>query len=471
MCGKTISLKPITRIEGHAKVSILVDDENNVKDAHFHVLEFRGFERFLCGRPVEEAPIIVPRICGLCSVSHHLASVKAVDSIFGLEVGEWAEKLRLILHLAGFMHSHLLHFFILYAPDLLLRDVPFSKRGFTELIKRYPKLVKQVLRIRGFSQRVIEVLGGSSVHPTAAVPGGFAKPIDRDDRLKLVDLAEETAKIYLEILDSIENLLHSYLDEVYNYPTNFLALHSESDLALYDADYIRCLSKEGDVIDEFKPDEYLRHINERVVPWSYAKAPFILKLGYPEGIYRVGPLARFNIASKIDSEWADSLSKSFNLYGRRPLSASRYYNVVRLVELAYCIEKLLDLLNDSSIERSERLEEKIHVRFNEGVGVVEAPRGTLIHHYSVNDDGLITGANMVVATVQNTPIIDEEIKLVASKFIERGVMGEDLLFSVSNLIRDYDPCLSCSVHSGNLPLQVEVVSLDGRIIARLPEEL
>lgn len=471
MCGKTISIKPITRIEGHAKVSILVDDENRVKDAYFHVLEFRGFERFLCGRPVEEAPIIVPRICGLCSVSHHLASVKAVDSIFGLEVDEWAEKLRLILHLAGFMHSHLLHFFILYAPDLLLNDVPSYKRGFTLLVKRYPKLIKQALRMRSFSQRVIEVLGGSSVHPTAAVPGGFAKPIDGEDRLKLIDLAEEAREIYLEILGLIGDFVQSYLRDVFDFPTNFMALYSGVDLALYDADSIRCLSSSGDVIDEFKPDDYFSHINEFVVSWSYAKVPFILKLGYPNGIYRVGPLARFNIAGGIDSDWANSISRMFKLDKKRPLCASKYYNVVRLVELAYCIDKILELLNDSSIEYSKPLRGGIRVRFNEGVGVVEAPRGTLIHHYKVDDDGLITDANMIVATVQNTPIIGEEIKLVASKYVERGVFGDDLLFSVSNLIRDYDPCLSCSVHGGNLPLEIEVVSMDGQVIARLPEEL
>lgn len=471
LCGRIVSIKPVTRIEGHAKVSIIVDDDNRVREAYFHVLEFRGFERFLRGRPVEEAPIIIPRICGLCSVSHHLASVKAVDSIFGLEVDECADKLRLTIHLAGFMHSHLLHFFILYAPDLLLVDVPAYKRGFPMLVKRYPRLVRQVLRVRDFSRRVIEVLGGSPVHPTAVVPGGFAKPIDGEDRMKLLELAKDASKVYMDVLGLIKDFLHSYLRNAVNFQTNFLALYSESDLALYDSNTIRCISWNGDVVDEFMPNEYFNHISEYVFPWSYAKAPFISKLGYPEGIYRVGPLARFNIAGRIDSDWANSLMKEFSLDGGQPLNSSKYYNVIRLIELAYCFDKLLDLLGNSSIERCSAVRGGLHVKSNSGVGVVEAPRGTLIHHYLVDDEGLITDANLIVATVQNIPVICEEIKLAASKLIESRGLGEDLLFTVSNLIRDYDPCLSCSVHECNLPLQIEVLSMDGKIIARIPEEL
>ena len=468
--SRSISFYPITRIEGHAKVTIMLGDDGEVKDAYFHVMEFRGFEAFIRGRPVEEAPIIVTRICGLCSISHHLASVKAVDDVLGLDVPVWAEKLRLALHLAGIIHSHALHFFLLYSPDLLLSDLPVQRRGLPELAKRHPQFIRNALAIRRFAQRVLEVLGGSSVHPTAAAPGGFAKPIDGEERLKLLDAGNEAMKIFSETLSQVEEVAVESASGGVDKPSNFLSLHSEDDLALYDAPKIKAISSSGSLIDEFTPREYLEHIGEYVVPWSYAKAPFLKKLGYPDGTYRVGPLARINIAEKLSSDWAEDLRVKFNLKSSRPIASTRYYNLARLVELAYCFDKLISILSDSSLERAEAPERRVRVESNYGVGVVEAPRGTLIHHYFVDDRGIITGANMIVATVQNTPIIGRDVKVVASKVLKEG-SEEKLLEEVSTLIRDYDPCLSCSVHCLNIPVVIEVLDSSGEVVARLPKEL
>ena len=468
--GRSISFYPITRIEGHAKVTIVLGDDGEVESAYFHVMEFRGFEAFLRNRPVEEAPIIVTRICGLCSTSHHLASVKAVDSILGLEVSPWAEKLRLALHLAGIVHSHALHFFLLYAPDLLLSDLPVWRRGLPELAKRYPRLIRNALAIRRFAQRVLEALGGSSVHPTAAVPGGFAKPIEGDERLKLLEACNEAMKIFSETLSLVEEAAVKSAVGGVSEPSNFLSLYSDEDFALYDAPKIRAISERGDLVDEFRPEEYLEHINERVVSWSYAKAPFLKKLGYPDGIYRVGPLARLNIAGKLNSDWAEDLREKFNLSSSRPVNSTRHYNLARLVELAYCFERLNSLLSDSSLERAEGPARRVRVEFHEGVGVVEAPRGTLIHHYFADDEGIITRANMIVATVQNIPVIGRDVKVVASKIL-KGSSEERLLAEVSTLIRDYDPCLSCSVHCMNVPVVIEVLNSSGEVVARLPKEL
>jgi len=468
--SKKITIYPVTRIEGHAKVTVIIDG-GEVQDARFQVLEFRAFEHFLKGRPVEEAPIIVTRICGLCSVSHHLASVKAVDKIFDLEIPPQAEKLRIILHLAGLIHSHVLHFFLLYLPDLALTSLPPNKRGFTELVKHYPDLIKLVINIRGFARRILETLGGSSIHPSAAIPGGFAKPLSSEDRIKLLDKCKEATKLFSKVLSLIDNFIDKSLSQDVGIKSNFVSMYHQNDLALYDSPKIRAISSNGDLIDEFSASEYLDHINEYVVPWSYAKAPFLIKLGYPNGLYRVGPLARLNIVNKIDSDWAEELREKYGLKSSKPRNSTRYYNVARLVELAYCFDKICRLLEDKELEKTLRREKKIKVEHNDGVGVVEAPRGTLIHHYFVNDEGLVVKANMIVATVQNTPIISEDIKSIVTKFIKANSLDEGKLISeISTLIRDYDPCLSCSVHSLSIPLVIEFISTDGSLIARIPNE-
>ncbi len=470
-----ITICPVTRIEGHAKVTILIE-ENEVKNALFQVLEFRAFEHFIKNRPIEELPILVTRICGLCSTAHHLASIKAVDHIFGLEIPDEARNLRLMLHLAGIIHSHLLHFFILYLPDLMLSDVPLQKRGFTELLRRYPSLIKQALKVRIFAHKVLEALAGSSIHPTGAVPGSFSKPLEHEVRMELLSLCNEAQRTYSQILNSIRPHIERFLSQSeLNIPSNYLALYDETDLALYDSPTIKAISSNGNVIDSFDPCNYLEHINELVVEWSYAKAPFLTKLGYPDGFYRVGPLARINIAEKIDSDWAESLKVEYGFRSGIVINSTRHYNLARLIEIAYCLDKICELLKDPSIERESILRSvprKLKIVSNEGIGIVEAPRGTLIHHYRVNDEGLVTHANMIVATVQNTPIISRDIRILVTKIIEReGVNEEKIWREVTALVRDYDPCLSCSVHSIGSPLTIEIVLSNTNSIVRLPKDL
>lgn len=451
--SKKLVFHPITRIEGHAKVTLVLND-GNVENAYFQVTEFRGFERLLVNRPIEEAPLIVPRICGLCSPSHHLASVKALDEIFGLTPQENVIRLRELLHYAGFLHSHLLHFFILYLPDILFSDIK-PNPGFIGMIKSYPSLVKDVLEIRGFAQQILEVLGGSSIHPSATMAGFFLNPLKPSQRTELRDKASKSIKLFNTIVETIKDKLSEVLENSISFPSNFVSLHSKSDYPLYHSDEIHVISSKGELLTYFQHNDYLEVIREKTVSWSYAKAPY-LKLTN-DGYYRVGPLARFNINGKFHSENSEDFAKQFLYNVPSPICMSEYYNIVRIAEIKYVLDKILEILSSERILEYTYLQRDLKPMNSDGIGVIEAPRGLLIHHYRVDDYGYIKYANLIVATVQNTPIIEKEIIARSQQVISKYGVSEDKLYNtISRMIRNYDPCLSCATHTSNIPFTLEI---------------
>ncbi|MEM2014655.1 MAG: Ni/Fe hydrogenase subunit alpha [Candidatus Methanomethylicia archaeon] len=465
--SRKLIFKPITRIEGHAKVSLFVSNDGKVLNSYLQVTEFRGFEKLLINRPIEEAPLIVPRICGLCSPSHHLASVKALDDIFGLTIKENALKLRELLHFAGILHSHILHFFILYLPDILFRECD-KNPGFLGMVKHYPSLVKQILEIRDFARQVIEILGGSSVHPSGAIPGGFLNSIKPSQQLELQEKSINSIKMIKEIIDNIEDKLTVILEDYDVYvPSNFVALYSNSTYPLYHSDDIRVISQHGELLTFFKYNECLKSICEKDTPWSYTKTPYILNYGY----YRVGPLARFNVNDIFDSENSEAFVKRFLSNRSRPLLTSNYYNIIRVAEIIYVLDKMFEILNNKCIQEPSLPQKNLRVKNNEGLGVIEAPRGTLIHYYKVDNEGYICDANLIVATVQNIPVIEKEIAAISESIISKEGLSEERLYSeISKLIRNYDPCLSCATHTYEFPLILEIYIENMNSIIRYPKK-
>lgn len=451
--SKKLIFQPITRIEGHSKVLLILDSDNKILNTYFQVTEFRGFEKLLVNRPVEEAPLIVPRICGLCSPSHHLASVKALDEIFGLTINENTLKLRELLHFAGILHSHILHFFILYLPEILFAECDVNP-GFIGMVKHYPSLVKNVLELRNFARQILEILGGSSIHPSGAVPGGFLNSIKPSQHLELQDKSRNSIKLLKDIVDTIEDKLYTISTiNGTSISSNFASLHSAHIYPFYHSDDVSVISSEGNLLTSFKHNEYLEKICEKSVDWSYAKAPYIR--GLNDGYYRVGPLARFNI-NKFYSENSELFVKTF-IKGNKPILSSNYYNLVRVAEIIYALEKMSEILCDKSIQNSSPPQKNLKIKNNEGVGILEAPRGLLIHHYKVNNEGYINYANLIVATVQNIPVIEREIAKVSEAIILReGIVEKKLYHEISKIIRNYDPCLSCATHAYEIPFILEI---------------
>jgi coenzyme F420-reducing hydrogenase alpha subunit len=451
--SKKMVFHPITRIEGHSKVTLVLNDDK-IENAYFQVTEYRGFEKLLINRPIEEAPLIVPRICGLCSPSHHLASVKALDEIFGVIPKENIIRLRELLHYAGFLHSHLLHFFILYLPDILFSDIK-PNPGFVGMIKSYPSLIKDVLEIRGFAQQILEILGGSSIHPSATMAGTFLNPLKPSQQTELRDKASKSIKLFNIIVETIEDKLSKILENSINLPSNFVSLHSKSGYPLYHSDEIHAISPKGELLTSFQHNDYLKVICEKAVSWSYAKAPYLKIID--NGYYRVGPLARFNINGKFYSENSEIFAQQFLYNVPSPICASEYYNIVRIAEIKYVLDKILEILDDKRIMESVYLQKNLKPMNSDGIGIIEAPRGLLIHHYKVDDYGYIKYANLIVATVQNTPVIESEIVARSQQVIDKyGVSEERLYDTISRMIRSYDPCLSCATHTSSIPFTLEI---------------
>ena len=472
--GKLIEVKPVTRIEGHAKVTIQLDDEGEVADAHFHVLELRGFEKFLEGRPVEEAPLITPRICGICYVAHHLASAKAMDAVFGVEIPETAYMLRELFQMGGFIHSHSLHFFFLGAPDFVLGpDADPKIRNIVGIVQKAPDVAKKAIKIRAYGQKITEVLGGKPIHPSGMVPGGVSKPLSKTDRDKLLSEVDEIISLCewgVEL--GRELLLDKYLDTVKTFAviqTHHIGLVKKGALELYDGP-VRVMLADGEIHAEFQPHEYLDYIAERVEPYSSLKFPYLKKLGWPEGIYRVNSLSRINVADKISTPKANEVFKEFRNEWCRPAQHTLLFHYARLIETLYAAERAKELLEDEKI-----LGENVHVpvkpREGDGVGIVEAPRGVLIHHYITDKNGFITEANLIVATVQNNPAMDLCVREVAKAFIHKGEVKEGLLNRVEMAIRAYDPCLSCATHVGGIPLEVEVLDAKGKPVRTIRSQI
>lgn len=471
---RTIEINPVSRVEGHGKVTIQLDDNGDVADTRFHITQFRGFEKFCEGRLFWEMPAITPRICGICPVSHHLGAAKACDAILGVELTPIAKKLRELLHIAQTMQSHALHFFHLASPDLLFgMDADPATRNVIGLIGANPELAVKGVKMRGYGQKIIEKLGGKKVHPNAAVPGGMNTSLsanDRDELLKEIKQLIVDAQTAIAIVKQFHEQNGSLMQEFASFPSAHLGLVDENNnLQLYDGK-LRMVDAEGNVLeDQFEPSLYLDIIREYVEDWSYLKFPFYKKVGYPAGMYRTGPLGRLNVATGITTPLADAELKNFKKLGKNGVvQGSLYFHYARLIELLYTIERTQQLLDSPDICSNDILV-KSQINKEEGVGVLEAPRGTLFHHYWVNEDGSIKKLNLIVATGNNNLAMNKAVNMVARRYIKGGEVTEGILNRIEVAIRCYDPCLSCSTHSlpGQMPLQVRILTRDGNLIKEL----
>jgi NAD-reducing hydrogenase large subunit len=472
---RKITLNPISRLEGHGKVTIHLDAAGEVQEARFHITQFRGYERFCYGRPFEEMPIITQRICGICPVSHQLASAKACDAILGVQIPPAAEALRILLHMGQYIQSHALHFFYLASPDLLLGwDSDPAERNVVGVIGKYPELAVKGIRMRKFGQEIIRALGGKRVHPAFAVAGGVTNPLSEADRANLLEGFPEAYATCQAGIELIRNWLQDNWEEVKrfaNFSSHYAGLVDSNGCPdMYDGKF-RITRHDHKIIKEFDPADYLTFIGEHVEPWSYLKFPFFKPQGYPEGCYRVGPLGRLNIADAMSTPQAEEEFQHFRKLSENGLNGcTLLYHYARLIEALNCLERAEHLLRDDGICSRD-------IRYTgqpvneEGVGVVEAPRGTLIHHYQVDDYGAIRKVNLIVATGHNNIAMNRSVQLVAQEYIHNGRVQEGLLNRVEGAIRCYDPCLSCSTHAfGQMLLSIQIYGVDGELLAEIRRE-
>ena len=468
---RLIEISPVTRVEGHGKVTIHLDRDGNVDEARLHVVEFRGFERFIRGRLLWEVPVIVQRLCGICPVSHHLAAAKAMDVICGVdELPPTAEKMRRLMHYGQVMQSHVLHFFHLAAPDFLFGfGAPAHKRNIFEVIRQRPELGRRAILMRKFGQDIIEVTAGKKIHGTGAVPGGINRnlPIETRDKL-LADLAdmEDWA---LDALKIARDYTHEHAELVgrfASFPSHYMSLVRPEDgaLDLYHGN-LRALDMTGKAIfDQLPYDRYHEVLVEDVRSWSYMKFPFIKELGPETGWYRVGPLARMITASFIDTPLANEARMELMAADGGITRAVLTNHWARMIEVLHCIEKIEDLLNDPDLQGTDLT--ATGDRREEGVGVIEAPRGNLIHHYRVDENDQVTYCNLIVSTTHNNEGLNRAVKDVAVKQLSgKQEITESMLNQVEVAIRAYDPCLSCATHAlGQMPLQIQLIDAAGQVV-------
>jgi NAD-reducing hydrogenase large subunit len=463
---QTIVIDPVTRIEGHAKITIQLDDEGQVENAHFHVTQIRGFEKFVEGRPFHEMPSLMARICGICPVSHLVASAKACDALLAVRIPITAANLRRILNLAQIIQSHALSFFYLSSPDLLLgMDADPSRRNLFGVAQVQPQLARDGVRLRQIGQQIIELLGGKRIHPNWVVPGGVSEPLTTEKLNTILAMLPEGIAIAERTLYWFRQALNSYAEEIAAFSTLrtlFMGLVTPDGLLeMYDGT-IRIADENRQIInDHLAPNDYEQIIAEAVEPHTYLKSPYYKPLGYPDGIYRVGPLARLNIVAECGTPLADEELRYFR---QLDFQSSFHYHYARLIEILYGFEKIDELLHHADI-LSDRVRAHAVPNSSEGIGVSEAPRGTLIHHYEIDDNGLITRANLIIATGHNNMAMDRGVYEVAKRYVRGAQLNEGMLNRVEALIRSFDPCLSCSTHAvGQMPLHVQLVAPDGGVV-------
>jgi len=476
MIAQKITIEPVTRIEGHAKVTIHMKEDGNVEHAYFHVNEFRGFEKFCEGRMVFEMPLITPRICGICPVSHHLAAAKAADEVMGTPPPRPATLLRDLMHMGQVIQSHGMHFFELAGPDLLLGfDTDPAIRNVVGLIQANAELTLKAVNLRKFGQQIIEIVGGRRIHPTFAVPGGVNKALSAEDRGKIqagLDEAIKTTQVGLSIMKDWAEKNRADIERFAVLKSGYFGLVTPNNgLELYDGN-IRLVDREGNQLEHFDGRNYLDYIAEHVEPWSYLKFPYYKKLGWPQGVYRVGPLGRLNASDRIETPLAQEEMKLWkSLNDGKPGENTLYYHLARLIETLFAIERAAELLDDPDILSTDILNTRTDFK-GEGVGVIEAPRGTLFHHYWANDKGQLMRVNLIVATGHNNWAMSEAVDSVAKTYINGNPVTEGLLNRVEAAIRAHDPCLSCSTHAvGQMPLEIEFYDPQGSLIRTLSRNI
>jgi NAD-reducing hydrogenase large subunit len=468
---RRVAIDPLSRVEGHGKVTLLLDGDDHVRQARLHIVEFRGFEKFIQGRPYWEAPVMVQRLCGICPVSHHLAAAKALDMIVGARITPTAEKIRRLMHYGQILQSHALHFFHLSSPDLLFGfDSEVARRNLVAVAAEQPDIARQGVLLRKYGQEVIRLTAGKRVHGTGAIAGGVNKALTLAERDELL------ADIHRVIGWSrgavgLARRLHESQPSLYNsfgaVRSNFMSLVApDGSLDLYEG-HLRARDAAGTLIfDRVDYRRYWEVIFEEVKPWTYMKFPFIRALGPEQGWYKVGPLARVQNCDSIDTPFADRARREFVDYGGgMPMHAPLAYHWARMIEMLMAAETIKELLHDPDLLGTELVTRG--QRAERGVGVIEAPRGTLIHHYRVNEDDQIVRANLIVSTTHNNQAMNEAIRQVARRSLDGRKITEALLNHIEVAIRAFDPCLSCATHAlGRMPLVVELLDPEGRSVDR-----
>ena len=469
---RRVAIDPVSRVEGHGKVTILLDAQSRVQQVRLHIVEFRGFEKFIEGRPYWEVPVMVQRLCGICPVSHHLAASKAFDRVLGATTTPSAQKIRRLMHYAQVMQSHALHFFYLAAPDLLFGfDSEANRRNIVGVAQAHPEIARKGVLLRKFGQELIRATAGKRIHGTGSVPGGVNKHVSAPDHALLQrDLPQML--IWAQEAVQIASQLHAQNPALYDsfghVPSSILSLvRADGALDLYDG-AIRARDAQGKILfDAVRDQDYLDLIEEEVKPWTYMKFPFLKHLGAELGSYRVGPLSRLQNCDFIPSELAEVQRREFVAAGRgEPIQAVLAYHWARMVELLHCVEVIRDLLDDADILRGELMADGARQR--SGVGVIEAPRGTLIHHYEVGEDDLVTRCNLIVSTTHNNQAMNQAVRSVARQYLDGRELTEGLLNHIEVAIRAFDPCLSCATHAlGQMPLDVSLLGAGGELIDRV----
>ncbi|MEW6182174.1 MAG: Ni/Fe hydrogenase subunit alpha [Bacillota bacterium] len=481
---RKISILPNTRLEGHGKVEIILDDDGNVIDGFFQVIEFRGFEKFCEGRHVEELPRITPKICGVCPGAHHTASAKACDAVFNADPPDTAKKLREMYYNAHMAHSHILHFFALGAPDFVLLKEDAAKRNIFGLVAAVGRDIgTAVVDNRGHAQRIQEIIGGHPIYPVSSLPGGLSKPLGEAEReeieknaVSLIVFSRQSLEIFENLVLKNRELVELIASDLYRHETNYAGMiDGEGKVNFYDG-RIRVVGPDGGEVCSFEGADYLEHIAEHVEPWSYLKVPYLKNVGWkgyidgPEsGVYRVNSLARLNVADGMATPLAQkAYEEIFKFFGGKPVHNTLAYHWARLVELMYASERILELARDPRITDAD-VRNIPSGKPSEGVGVVEAPRGTLYHHYVTDRKGIVQKANLIVATVQNNAAINMSVKKAAKGLIRNGMVDDKLLNMVEMAVRAYDPCLACASHTlpGGASFEINIYR-SGKLYKRLP---
>jgi len=469
--SQTITIDPVTRLEGHGKVTIHLNAQGEVEDAHFHVTQVRGFERFCEGRPFYEMPSLMARICGICPVSHLIASAKACEAIMSVRIPHTAAQLRRMLNLAQMVQSHALSFFYLASPDLLLGMEADPKiRNILGVAASKPELGRAGVGLRRFGQSIIELLGDKRVHPGWVVPGGVTEPLSAEKREKILAMLPEAYANIGLALGAYKQIADTFKAEIAvfaNFPSNYLSLINDDDSIEFTDGALRLVDATGNIIEDgMTAARYAEVIGEAVEPYSYTKFAYYKPLGYPDGSYRVGPLARLNIVKSMGTPKAEQEFAEFKQIAHGPIESSFHYHHARLVEMLYGIEKIEEILADPRI-LDKHVRATAGVNRLEGQGQAEAPRGVLHHNYKVDENGKITWANLIIATGQNNKAMNLGVSQAAKHYIKDGKFTEGILNRVEAVVRTFDPCLSCSTHAaGKMPLEITLVSPLGEVLDR-----
>ncbi len=469
---RRVAIDPVSRVEGHGKVTILLDEDNKVHQVRLHIVEFRGFERFIQGRPYWEVPVMVQRLCGICPVSHHLAASKALDLIAGAsKVTPTADKMRRLMHYGQILQSHALHFFHLSSPDLLFGfGSEVGRRNIVGVAEKYPDIAKKGILLRKFGQEVIRLTAGKRVHGTGAVPGGVNRALTADERKELLKDAYQMiawSRDAVRIIKELHQQDPALYDHFGTVRSSFMGLVApDGSLDLYHG-VLRARDADGRILfDQVDYQTYDRLITEEVKPWSYMKFPYFTAMGPEAGWYKVGPLARVQNCDSIPTPFAEHERRELVAYaGGKPLHGSLAFHWARMIEMLFAAETIKDLLHDDDLSGTELMAGG--ERRREGVGVIEAPRGTLFHHYQVGDDDLVTMANLIVSTTNNNQAMNTAVREVAKQYLDGQEITEGLLNHIEVAIRAFDPCLSCATHAlGKMPLEVTLVDAEGTELDR-----